>query len=160
MIFVTVGGQGPFDRMVKEIDAWAAQPGTPPVFAQVGEGAATFPHLECVAMLGPAEFRQRVEAADLIVAHAGMGTILLARELSKPLVIMSRLARHGEQRNDHQVATAERFAGVEGIWVAEDGAALRGYLDRWEALRGKAHERPADGGTLVRTLRQYLSTPR
>ena len=39
MIFVTVGTDLPFDRMLRVIDAWAGDSGRDDVFAQIGEGA-------------------------------------------------------------------------------------------------------------------------
>ena len=77
--------------------------------------------------------------ADAIVAHAGMGTILSALELGKPLLVMPRVAALGEHRNDHQLATAKRFAETGHVAVAEDAEALIVKLDELDALT--AHDR-------------------
>ena len=82
------------------------------MFAQIGPSALQTSTIEAARFLPPAECRERMLAADAIVAHAGMGTILSALELGKPLVIMPRLAAFGEHRNDHQLATAKRFAAL------------------------------------------------
>ena len=129
MIFVTVGGQLPFDRLVRAVDEWAGARGRTDAFAQIGRGAYRPRHLEWTELLGPAEFAQRARAASCIVAHAGMGTILTALEHGKPLVILPRRAALHEQRNDHQLATAERFRGRAGVRVALDERELAQALD-------------------------------
>ena len=58
----------------------------------------------------PSEFRRNVEAAYVVIAHAGMGSIITALELGKRIIVMPRRAELGEHRSDHQVATAKRFA--------------------------------------------------
>ena len=120
MIFLTVGTQLPFDRLVRSVDAWAEASGVP-VFGQISEpGASNYrpTHIEWVARMDPAAFESRYEAARCVVSHAGMGTIIGALTRGKPLLIMPRRAALGEQRNDHQLATAERFGDRPGIRVA------------------------------------------
>jgi UDP-N-acetylglucosamine transferase subunit ALG13 len=70
-----------------------------------------------------------MESANFVVAHAGMGSIITALTLAKPLVIMPRRADLGEHRNDHQTATVARFLDRAGIFVAADETALVGVLD-------------------------------
>ena len=80
MIFVTVGTQIPFDRLVRTVDEWAGRTGRADVFAQIGDSRFAPRHLEAVPSLSPDEFEARFAAADVVVAHAGMGTILGALE--------------------------------------------------------------------------------
>lgn len=132
MIFVTVGTQLPFDRLVLAMDRWAAvHPGCP-VIAQTGASAASAPHLDVRARVTPAEFCDLVAAADAVVAHAGMGSILTAIELGKPVVVMPRRADRGEHRNDHQLATTAGLSHIASIRVAHDEHGLASAID--EAL--------------------------
>lgn len=119
MIFVTVGTQLPFDRLLTAVDTWLEGKGTK-AFAQSGGGRADWRHLESKSFLTPQEFDVHFEQAELIVAHAGMGSILSALATGKPLVIMPRRAAFGEHRNDHQMATARRFAAMSGVKVVFD----------------------------------------
>ncbi len=68
--------------------------------------------------------------AELIVAHAGMGSILTALELGRPILVMPRLGARRETRNDHQVATARRFRALGHVAVAFDEHELVEALDR------------------------------
>lgn len=139
MIFLTVGTHEPFDRLVRAFDAWCGAQGTPPkAFGQVTARAAYSPkNFPAVATLEPAEYDQRCQEADIIVGHAGMGSIITALSLQKPVVILPRRGHLCETRNDHQFATAERFRTKPGIHVAEDEAALAGALD---AVLGEVSE--------------------
>ncbi|MEO1552252.1 MAG: glycosyltransferase, partial [Pseudomonadota bacterium] len=57
-------------------------------------------------------------AARVVVAHAGVGTILSAKRFGKPLVLLPRRVALGEHRNDHQMATAQAVAPLPGIHIA------------------------------------------
>jgi UDP-N-acetylglucosamine transferase subunit ALG13 len=129
MIFATVGTQLPFDRLLAGLDVWAARNPGVPVTAQAGLTSRAYVHLHQVAAMPQPEFRRHVQAARLVVAHAGMGTILSAAELGKPLIIMPRLAKFGEHRNDHQVDTAREMSRLSHVIVADDGEKLHAALD-------------------------------
>lgn len=135
MIFVTVGHQMPFDRLVRGVDEWAVAAGRSDVFAQIGDAEYVPRHIEHAEKIGPDEFRRRMSEADAVIAHAGMGSILTALELGTPILVMPRLGRLMETRNDHQVATARRFREMGKIEVAMDETELPAALDRLTDLR-------------------------
>lgn len=138
MIFVTVGGQLPFDRLVRAVDEWAGACGRGDVFAQIGRGAYTPQHVAWAAFLEPAEFARRAREAACIVAHAGIGTIITALEHGTPVLVMPRRHALHEQRNDHQLATAERLRGREGVRVAMDELELARELAEVDRLPAAA----------------------
>lgn len=117
MIFVTVGTQLPFDRLIKTVDDWCSESDTD-VFAQIGPSNNIYHNLKHKPFLDPVEFDNYFSNANLIIAHAGMGSILTALTYGKQLIIMPRKANLGEHRNDHQMATAKRFENKEGVFVA------------------------------------------
>lgn len=130
MIFATVGTQLPFDRLLSALDDWAARHPDCPVLAQTGSGTARFAHLTCQPHLDQAQFADRMAAARVVVAHAGMGTILQAAEAGKPLILMPRRAALGEHRNDHQLATAAEMAVLSNVTVVQDATELDAALAR------------------------------
>jgi UDP-N-acetylglucosamine transferase subunit ALG13 len=149
----------PFDRLVAAVDAWAAsRPGTR-VFAQIGPTSLEPAHVEWVRFLEPDEFRARLAAADAVVGHAGMGTILSALEYGKPILVMPRRGSLRETRNDHQVATAARFGALGRVAVAEDERALPGCLDRLAELPRGESIRPWASDELLAALRSFVSDP-
>ena len=80
--------------------------------------------------MSPDAYDDRMATADLIVAHAGMGSIITALSLAKPILILPRRADAKEQRNDHQIATAQRFASRSAVYVAQGADELQIMLDR------------------------------
>ena len=118
MIFLSVGSQLPFDRLVGYLDSWQSRGDQGyPCFGQIANGRS--PSFPTVASLDLTDFRARVEACDVFVSHAGMGNIITALELGKPLVLVPRQASNGEHRNDHQIDTAARFGSYPGVFLAE-----------------------------------------
>jgi UDP-N-acetylglucosamine transferase subunit ALG13 len=134
VILVAVGTQFPFDRMVRAVDGWAAAAGRNDVVAQIGPSTYQPRTLRCVGMIPPDAFAELQQEAELIIAHAGMGSILGALEASTPIIIMPRVHALGEHRNDHQLATARRFADVAGVHVARDEGDLREKLEHLDDL--------------------------
>lgn len=144
MIFLTVGTQLPFDRLVAAVDAWCAARKRSDVFGQISDPGFTGykpKHFEWVADLDPAEFDARFRAASHVVAHAGMGTIISALGQSKPLLIMPRRAHLDEHRNDHQFATAQRIGSRSGILTVLEAEDVAETLDALTA--STAGETPA-----------------
>jgi UDP-N-acetylglucosamine transferase subunit ALG13 len=137
MIFVTVGAQMSFDRMVLAVDRWAHEQNRSDVFAQVGPTSQGPTHIQWAKFLNPDEFRRQVVAADIVVAHAGMGSIITALELGKPILVMPRRGSLHETRNDHQVDTAKQFLAQGKIHVAFDEVELVAKLNALSDLLAK-----------------------
>jgi UDP-N-acetylglucosamine transferase subunit ALG13 len=119
MIFLTVGTQFPFDRLVRAIDEAVGQNGfEETVFAQIGDSSYRPLNIEVVSSLEKKAFDNYILKASGIISHAGMGTIMMALENHKPLLVMPRLKKYGEAVNDHQVAMARKFEELGHILVA------------------------------------------
>lgn len=140
MIFVTVGTQLPFDRLIELIDGLAPSLAED-VFAQTGQGRYEPANMQWSALLKPKQFDELVTSASRIVSHAGIGTVLMAQKYRKPIVLFPRRASLGEHRNDHQLATVEALRGREGIYIAESDEELRRLLSADLAVpeAGKPH---------------------
>ncbi len=118
MIFLSVGTQLGFDRLVRCVDLWAARTPSADVFAQIGGGRYVPSHCRWARELPRGEYEDRIAACELIVSHAGMGTVLAAGDSRKPIIVMPRRGELGEHRNDHQW-DIRRVLGVRGVLVAE-----------------------------------------
>jgi len=156
MIFVTVGAQMPFDRLIRAVDTWAAKRDRTDLFAQIGPGLYKPKHFPFSAFLTPSEFRRRVIECDVMVAHAGMGSIITAFEHGKPILVLPRRGDLNETRNDHQVATAQQFLAQGRVAAAFDEDELLLKLDEIDALRagGKIEKRAST--ELIATLRSFM----
>jgi UDP-N-acetylglucosamine transferase subunit ALG13 len=158
MIFVTVGAQMPFDRLIGPVDAWAGAHPEARVFAQVGHGGGHPRHCAFVELLDPPAFRERLEACEIVVAHAGMGSILNSLQAGKPILVMPRRGDLGETRNDHQVATAERLAATGRVQVAWDEEELASRLERLDELRAAARIGPHATPQLLAAIRGFVES--
>ncbi len=157
MIFVTVGAQMPFDRLVRAVDEWVHRCGRRDVFAQIGYGGWRPSNIQWSEFLAPGEFRERVRTASAIVAHAGMGSILTAMEYGKPILVMPRRGNRGETRNDHQVSSARHFLESGEISVAFDEDELQAKLDQLSSVRPSEQISPYASPELIATLRAFIS---
>lgn len=147
----------PFDRLVHAVDQWAqAHPGVE-VIAQIGPTASPPRHVKAVELLEPEEFQHQMQQAEVVVAHAGTGTIITALELGKPIIVMPRRADLRETRNDHQIATAERFAARGLVHVARDETEIPALLARRGELRPAEAPANAPSNELIRTLSDFIS---
>lgn len=136
MIFLTVGTQLPFDRMVDVVDAWAAQ-NDEEVVAQVGPSGRSYKHIINYNFLDPVEFDRYFSSARLVISHAGMGSIINALSSGKPIIIVPRRAELGEHRNDHQIATAKKFAHFPGVRVAWKELEIASLLNYYSTSESK-----------------------
>lgn len=123
MIFVATGTQLAFPRLIAAMDQIAPDLDEP-VIAQIGPDTETRSNIETHANLPPAQFEEIFGQARVVVAHAGIGSILMAKRLHKPLIIVPRHHALKEHRNDHQLATAREVEGTTGVRVAWDIADL------------------------------------
>ncbi|KAJ54604.1 hypothetical protein ACMU_18025 [Actibacterium mucosum KCTC 23349] len=131
MIFLTLGTQLPFDRLVQALDD-VAKDLNETIYGQIGHGTYKPANFEADALLTPTEFSKRFEEARVIVGHAGIGTILSGIQAQKPLVLMARQAKHGEHRNDHQLATVSQVRKIDGVYIVEGADDLRSVLKSTE----------------------------
>ena len=127
MIFVTLGTQLPFDRLIKIIDELAPQLNEE-VIAQVYQCRFTPRNIKTVDFLSPNEFNELFDKARLIISHAGMGTILSAQQKHKPIIVFPRIAALGEHRNEHQLATARKLKEIGATNVAMNEEELTSML--------------------------------
>jgi UDP-N-acetylglucosamine transferase subunit ALG13 len=156
MIFVTVGTDLPFDRMVKVIDDWALISGRRDVFAQIGEGGWEPKNIEFANFLQPLQFQEHFQKASVIISHAGMGTILSALHHHKPILVMPKRASLGEHRNEHQTATARRMMEFGGVNVAFDEDELRSKLDHLDDLASGRRIGSFASDSLVTGIRDFI----
>lgn len=156
MIFVTVGTDLPFDRMMKVIDDWARANERRDVFAQIGEGGWRPGFIEHAEFLQPPQFKEKFSKASLIISHAGMGTILSALMYQKPILVMPKRASLGEHRSEHQVATAKKMQELGNVNVAFDEEELRHRLDHLDGLIQPRVIGDSAAPELVSSLRDFI----
>ena len=88
------------------------------ILAQVGASSYRPRNFEAVPSLEKALFEKKFNEADSVISHAGVGSMMMAIESGKPLLVMPRLREHGEVVNNHQVAIARKLEEQGCVLVA------------------------------------------
>jgi len=117
MIFVAVGTQFPFNRLIEYMDAWAADHNEE-VIAQISDGDYIPQHMKWERFLDGEQYNENIAEASVFVSHAGMGNIISAREQQTPIIVMNRQFKLGEHRNDHQADGLKWMGKLEGVLTA------------------------------------------
>lgn len=154
MIFVTVGThyQG-FERLIRKMDEIAGKIDDE-VVMQIGytdyepKNAKWFKFLE-----KEGDILDLYKKANIIVAHAGAGTLLTALSFGKPLVVVPRLKKFGEHVDDQQLELAEaleKMGRAIAVYNAED---LEEAIKKAKSLKYKPIQKEK---RLINFLREYL----
>lgn len=65
--------------------------------------------MKIFSMMDKNEFSKLQDEADLIITHAGVGSIISSLEKGKKVIVVPRLKRYNEHVNDHQIQIAKKF---------------------------------------------------
>jgi UDP-N-acetylglucosamine transferase subunit ALG13 len=101
-VVVTVGSLGMFSfrRLIERLVE--VLPGDADVVWQTGASEVADLPIDAREFMPEHELRAAVEAADVVVSHAGIGSALMALDAGKLPILVPRLERHGEHVDDHQ----------------------------------------------------------
>lgn len=120
-VVLTLGTERyPFPRALEQLAQ--ALPADAEILRQVGHTPVTDAHGPCRRWVPGDELARAVAEADLVVTHAGVGSVLSALRAGRHPVVLPRLARLGEHVDDHQLQLARMLAerGLASIATPED----------------------------------------
>lgn len=155
MIFVTIGTQLPFPRLIEAVAALVPELDEE-VVAQIGPDTGTYAGITSHKTLSPPEYSALFKRARIVVAHAGIGTILTAKARRKPLLLVPRRHAMGEHRNDHQMATARQVESLQGVHIAWDETELARLLKDPQLAPAQPGPGPK-ADALIERLRQEIT---
>lgn len=127
MIFVTAGLQLEFTRLFDAVYAIQNELGEDLVF-QCEDRDGKYPNASCQLSYHPNDFKRFVSISNLVVCHAGIGSILSCVACDTSFIVMPRDADKGEHRNQHQMATCRSLESSKGLNVAWDEIQLQRKL--------------------------------
>ena len=124
MIFVILGTQDKsfkrlLDAVQEQIDLGKISK-KEKIIVQAGATKYVSEDMEIKDYIGIEEFEDLIEKADLIICHAGVGTILTALKKNKKIIAAARLKEFGEHVNDHQLQILDNFTEAGYILALED----------------------------------------
>lgn len=126
MIFVTLGTQDkPFVRLLVYLDQMIENGmiTDPEIIVQAGSTKYDSKHMKIVDYIDMQQFNSYIERCDLIISHAGVGTIINGINHGKKILAVARRESYGEHENDHQVEITTKFESLGyliGCLDAED----------------------------------------
>jgi UDP-N-acetylglucosamine transferase subunit ALG13 len=122
VILVTVGTHHqPFARLIRALPTLPARD----VVVQYGHSPppAWRSAREAVPFLAYDQLAALMDAADVVVTHAGVGSVLTALRMGHTPIVVPRLARFDEHVDDHQVEltqTLEETGRVIAVWEIDE----------------------------------------
>jgi UDP-N-acetylglucosamine transferase subunit ALG13 len=141
VILATVGTHGdPFPRfieLVRELDD--------DVVLQYGHNPRPDGFPGAMAFMAFDEMVAQMKAAEAVVTHAGVGSILCARDAGHVPVVVPRLKRYNEHVDDHQAELARSLEEGGHVVVVTERAGLREAIERAAVQRNGGYrlgERP------------------
>ncbi|RVU83797.1 glycosyl transferase family 28 [Leucothrix sargassi] len=155
MIFVAVGTQFSFDRLIQYMDEWARD-NDEEVFAQIGDGEYTPKHMKWSRFLDGDQYNQNIQQASVFVSHAGMGNIISARQQQTPIIVINRQFELGEHRNNHQAEGLVWMAKLPGVYTAETQEGLYQQIATRQEMHCPAESENQKRQQLVNFLGDYI----
>lgn len=119
LILVLCGTQKQdFTRMIKLVEQVSK---LEEVVVQAGHNQYESDHMEIFDFVSNDRIQKLYEEADLIVTHAGAGSMLQAIKNHKKIIAVPRLKKYGEHVNNHQIELAQKFESLGYLIAYQDG---------------------------------------
>jgi len=160
MIFVAVGTQFSFNRLVQYMDEWVISDdntNNETVIAQVSDGDYQAKNIETQPFMGGEQYNKNIREASVFVSHAGMGNIISAREQQTPIIVINRQHKLGEHRNDHQADGIKWMGKLDGVYTASTQEELYSHLKNIEQLK-TADTKVVGSEQLTNYIADFIST--
>lgn len=152
MILVTLGTQDkPFTRLLDALvrlktvhhfeDEIVVQTGFTPYASDV---------LSIKDYYSQIELDQLRRKAELIITHAGVGSILDCLKLNKKVIGVARLEKYGEHANDHQYELLDAFSEASYILRCDDLDGLNQVIESAHTFKPKPY--PFDNSSVLKTV--------
>jgi UDP-N-acetylglucosamine transferase subunit ALG13 len=113
-------------------------------------------HFDFVPMDTAIEY---IKMSELVISHAGIGTIILCKEYGIPIIILPRRKKYGEHMNDHQMEIAKILEEKKdaNVHVIYEESELERVIK--EVLKNKEKYTPIENvgrANLIRTIREFI----
>ena len=156
MIFLTVGSQKfPFDRLIQGVDELKRNHIIEDeIFAQIGCANYIPKHLQYDRYLSREDFSKKMEECNLLITHAGVGTIMKALLQQKKIIAIPRLAIFGEHVNNHQLMIVRALSDRNHIFYVENLENLAQVMEKSAHETLKPYTKQSD--ELLSFLEQYI----
>lgn len=158
MIFVTLGTQDKqFNRLLewiqKEIDKGKIKE---KVCVQAGSTKFKSDDMEIITLLEVSKFEEYIEKCDILITHAGVGSILTGLKKNKKVIAVARKKEFGEAESDHQQDLIDVFEKEGYILGLNSYEEFDSVLDKIKTFKPKKYK--FNNGDFVNRLMNYIDT--
>ena len=155
MILVTVGTQDKsFKRLINEIDCLVKEKKIKDkVIMRTGytEYNGLIEHFNFAP---EDELNEMVKKCDILITHAGVGSIFKGLEYGKKVIAIPRLKKYHEHVNNHQLDISKNFLEAGYIKVVNDIADLGNTIKNINKFNPKKLE--IDNQELIDTVEEFI----
>lgn len=154
--FVSVGNATqPFLRLLDAVAKLVPEL-PPPVIVQHGVAPFYAQGCRAVPFVGMDDFESLIIEAELLILHAGAGSVLNALRAGKVPVVMPRRVCYGEHVDDHQLEFAQALAETGRVMVAGEPEHLAAAVRCALSLQSE-RDKLIKGSTMVQLVEQVLA---
>jgi len=144
MILVMLGTQNnDFHRLLDEIEKNIENGNiNEEVIVQAGFTKYKSDKMKIFSMTSKENLEELIKQADLIITHAGVGSIEMSLEQNKKVITVPRLKKFGEHVNDHQKDIEGKLAEKGYLIGIDDVSKLNIALKKVKKFIPKKYEKP------------------
>jgi len=152
MILVLCGTQPhSFSRMLDQVEKLLAF--DKEIVIQKGHNTYVSDKINSFDFVPKEELQQLYDRADVILTHAGAGSLIDGIKKSKKIIAFPRLAKYGEHFNDHQLELCSKFKELNFIEVCYENDDL---VEVYKRAVSTEFSRWNLSGNIVEIIREYL----
>lgn len=157
MIFVIIGSRMfQFDRLLKEIDMLVEQGVIKDtLFAQTGSSMYAPRNFEYSNFLNHDKFNDYINKSDIIITHAGVGSIITSLKAGKKVIAVARLKRYDEHIDDHQLEIVRKFSEMGMIIGLEDVSQLENTMRNLDSIKTKPYK--ANTSRIINIIEDFIN---
>lgn len=156
MIYVTLGTQDKsFARLLeaiqKEIDNGTIKD---EVIVQAGHTSFESKKMKIFDLVSLDKFNEYMDECDLLITHAGVGSIVDGLKRGKTVIAVPRLKEYSEHTNNHQLQIAENFGNKGYIIPVFDTNELHDAL--LKSKKFKPNKYVSNSANFVKLVQEYI----
>jgi len=138
LILVCVGAsEYKFDRLLKMIDELCDENvfEGKEVIAQIGNTDYIPRNYKSFSLIGRDQFQEYMEKSELIITHAGTGSVIPPLKLGKKVIVVPRLKKFQEHLDDHQLELRDVFTSSGYTLSAENKEDMKVCIQMLEQFK-------------------------
>jgi len=155
MILATVGTDThQFNRLIEELDKLVENKKLKDrVIAQIGNCTYIPKNYEHFRFADLEKFDKLNNSADIIISHAGAGSLITSSQYGKPIIVVPRLKRYNEHTDNHQVQIAKELEKQNKIVAVYD---VKNLLDAIRKIKNLKFVTPKKSNEISKIITEYI----